>query len=589
MTGASPTAVALPARAAERDVDRGRRRGAVAAERLLYLATASMALSTLPLVAQEPPRGAPADSICELSGALPVDGLGTRTADFDRLLDLSGVSPARPRMILRGGFDQGPLLCAASLPGSWRPRLRDADTRAWRLLPLQQTAVFQSSLPIDRNNGALWSGRGLSTETSGGFAIHSGPLSAAIAPVVAFVQNRGFETLPVTRAGSSPFADPWTGSIDLPQRLGDEAFWIFHPGQSYVRLRAAGASAGVSTENLWWGPGIRNSILLSNTAPGFPHAFLGTASPINIGIGRLEAQAVWGLLHESDYFDGDEANDRRQFSGFVADFEPRWLPGLYLGAARIFEYRGAEFSAERLLPFLQPFRKEQLATPENPLGSDPDNQLVALYWRWVLPASHFETYGEWAREDHSWNFDDFFLEPDHSQAYSLGFQKLVPSGERWIYFGGELTHLQERPIDRVGRSTPTFYYNSGVRHGYTHRGQLLGAWIGPGADSQHLRVGLHGQRNSLGLTLERVRRRDDVYYRVLRGVRWDHDAEGTVGIDQLIGWQDLDIGWKLAYTFRRNRNFADNAQNLGAEVSATWRPGPEPRRESRDSHAGQAR
>ena len=57
-----------------------------------------------------------------------------------------------------------------------------------------------------------------------------------------------------------------------------------------------GVGAGLSTENLWLGPGLRNSILLTNNAPGFPHLFLGTSKPVDIYIGSLDVLALWGQL-----------------------------------------------------------------------------------------------------------------------------------------------------------------------------------------------------------------------------------------------------------------------------------------------------
>src|SRR5699024_10219580 len=112
-------------------------------------------------------------------------------------------------------------------------------------------------------------------------------------------------------AGHSPYNYPErpTG-IDWPQRFGDNSVRSNELGQSYVRFDAYGLAAGVSTENLWWGPAQRYPILMSNTAPGFPHIFAGTGRPLDIYIGKLELEAIWGRLSESDYFDNDPDNDR---------------------------------------------------------------------------------------------------------------------------------------------------------------------------------------------------------------------------------------------------------------------------------------
>jgi hypothetical protein len=49
----------------------------------------------------------------------------------------------------------------------------------------------------------------------------------------------------------------------------NKAFW----GQSSIRLTFGPASIGLSNENIWWGPGIRNSLIMSNNAPGFKHHY----------------------------------------------------------------------------------------------------------------------------------------------------------------------------------------------------------------------------------------------------------------------------------------------------------------------------
>ncbi len=67
--------------------------------------------------------------------------------------------------------------------------------------------------------------------------------------------------MPTGQTGPLEYMDPWYGtSLDMPQRFGADPFWTLSPGQSYLRLDHAGLAAGVSTENMWWGPAVRNSI-----------------------------------------------------------------------------------------------------------------------------------------------------------------------------------------------------------------------------------------------------------------------------------------------------------------------------------------
>src|SRR5206468_11756356 len=119
--------------------------------------------------------------------------------------------------------------------------------------------------------------------------------------------------------------------LDLPQRFGPSSYSTFDLGQSYARIDIGRIALGISKENVWWGPGISNAILFTNTAPGFPHIFLNTRKGINIGIGTLTGEAVWGRLSESQYFDTIQANNHRLIVGGLLALEPGWVHGLFLG------------------------------------------------------------------------------------------------------------------------------------------------------------------------------------------------------------------------------------------------------------------
>ncbi|WP_404877454.1 capsule assembly Wzi family protein, partial [Klebsiella pneumoniae] len=57
-------------------------------------------------------------------------------------------------------------------------------------------------------------------------------------------------------------------------------------------------SVGISSENLWWGPGIYNSLLMSNNAPGFWHLTFNSRKPLKTPIGDFEWQLIGGKLVE---------------------------------------------------------------------------------------------------------------------------------------------------------------------------------------------------------------------------------------------------------------------------------------------------
>ena len=67
-------------------------------------------------------------------------------------------------------------------------------------------------------------------------------------------------------------------------------------GQTSLKYHTKNISFGISTENLWWGPGIHYSLVLTNNAPGFLHYTIQTNKPIQTFLGTIEAQFIGGSL-----------------------------------------------------------------------------------------------------------------------------------------------------------------------------------------------------------------------------------------------------------------------------------------------------
>lgn len=512
---------------------------------------------------------------CEQVRWISSDGLGSSVEELERIAQLTGAAPPRPLLFRRPSeldfpMCEGGRFAAGEVPAPPEPS-RQVELR---LLPVTSRSYFNSNYPSDKNDGALWAGRGLSTELSAGVSVHWRFLSARFAPTIAWQQNRRFST-PTAADGVGPSLSSWPGfSIDLPTRMGTEAFWTLDPGQSSVRAEAFNVALGFSTENLWWGPGIRHSVILSNTGPSFPHAFVGTARPLDVKIGQLEAQLLWGHVDESAYFDTDPSNDRRLLSALNLGFSPRFWPGMHLGVARVYLYTltpGQVSARDYLVPLFEPFLKKDIATEDNPSGNRRDNQLLSLFARYVLPGAGAEVYTEWARDDHSWHFEDLAMEPGHSQAFILGGQKVFPLERGWLRLQAELVHLVDSSADRVWRLTPAFYTHYAVLQGYTHRGQMLGDWLGPGGSGQVAALDYIVASSRTGLFFERSLR-DELYYLKTQGTLFGHDLELTAGLRQAYDWGQFGLGAEASFSRRWNRAFGPHDRNWNARLSLTWYP-----------------
>ena len=330
---------------------------------------------------------------------------------------------------------------------------------------------------------------------------------------------------------------------------------------------------GFGTESLWWGPGVRNAILMSNNAPGFAHAFLETGRPVETPLGRFEGRWVVGRLQTSEWFDTTFTDPGRYLVGAVATFSPNVLEGLSVGAARVFYAlvpNGGVPLSEYLVIFQTP-SKAKLATPENPEGTDERDQLFSMFARWVLAESGFETWLEWARNDHGSRLLDYFLAPEHSQCYTVGFRKVIPTeGGRLFALTGELTHLER--VVKGGFENPTYYAHAIVTPGYTQRGQIIGAGVGPGGNAQYLAGDLFARWGKLGAFVQRRVHDAEAYYESLRpccgpDVSLDFGASGLLWVD------DVELGVRGSLTREYNRFFGDQVvSNLNLRVSARWRP-----------------
>jgi len=438
-------------------------------------------------------------------------------------------------------------------------------------------AVVNTGHPFGFNDDAMWQGRGLSLGLDGGVEVGWKALTGRFHPALTWAQNSDFTVAPAAWPDLPDFVYAWR-VIDLPQRLGDASYTAVSLGDSELRADMSGVSFGVSNRSRWWGPGIRNAILLSDNAPGFGHAFFGTRRPVDVGVGTFEAFYLYGGLEQSDWFKGER--DRRFLTGLLVAISPDWPSGLSLGLGRIlygFVPGSGHALSDALLPF-QGLRKNRFGTPENPLGDDEEEQLLALFMRWVHPGSGFEVYTEWSRTDHAWDFRDFVLEPEHSAGRTLGLRHSTGLADgRLLVIGMEITDLAKSTTSRV-REAPTYYEHWVVTQGYTHRGQLLGASVGPGGSAQSIVADLYASWGRAGLVLERRVHDNDAFYHQAASredIDWCcHDASFSIGPRMLLFRGDFELEGQSMLTRELNRYFVrgNDVWNLNLSLSARWRP-----------------
>lgn len=504
-----------------------------------------------------------------------VHGLEDR---YLRVLQVSGLADA-PSWTLRPIAHRAVDRQGASHP--WEAAYpRDDDAMAFGSVRVRRGAEvfasFNSGHPRGQNDGAIWQGGGLTSAAAASATVLWRGLSVRLAPTVVYNQNAAFDLAP-GYSPALPFAYPWR-RIDFPQRFGPDGFWTFDPGQSEVSVRGGGAALSFGTANLAWGPARRNPIVMSGNAPGFRHASLRTDGPIETPIGRIEAQWIWGDLDQSDWFDPIFINEDRFITGLLVTWSPEFLPGLHLGGTRVFQRLVPEegLDASEYLLALQGLLKVGQVSNNQPGGGDERDQLLSLFARWVLPESGFEAYLEWARNDHAWDFQDLIQQPEHSRGYTLGLQKVTSlSKDRIWVLHTEFTQL-EAPATFQVRPRGTYYEHSIVAPGYTHRGQIIGAGVGPGGNAQSIGFDLYAEWGGAGLLIARQVHDNDAYWEwaAENGATFDrHDVAFDFGGHGSWFLDDMHVSGALTYTREINRYFfGPRVNNWNFQLSARWLP-----------------
>ena len=510
--------------------------------------------------------------------------VGSELDDYLRFLELRGEITGGP-LIFRSFTSRDNL--GSQLTGTahiWADRIRFVSRSKVlhgvqiNLLTPETQAVYNSEYPRSFNDGVLWAGKGLSGTLTAGAQIRWGPVTGTIYPTFHFSQNRDFETVAVASPARSEFAYPWTPNIDFPQRFGSDAFSELDWGQTGIRIDLTGFTAGFSTENMWWGPGVRNAIIMSNTAGGFPHVDIGTRYPVSIGIGKLEVRSIWGQLSESDYFDNNPLNNRGYITGLTLGYMPTFLPGLVVGASGIVyeEWPQDGLSFSDIYRVLKETANRKFLQRDGSTFPVPRGQFLSFVGRWTFPQIGFETYAEWVRSDLNINLRDFVVAPDHTRGYTLGFQKILESQGGTFRLRGEVTTLGRSRTVGV-RASPVYLVDPAVGPGFTHRGQSLGAGIGPAGNGQFIGLDRYTARGRWGVSFQRIRFDDDAFFR--RFTRADafaferHDTELTLGVSSYWFVEDFEIGAALYLSRRLNWYFerGNDVTNTNGNVTVRWR------------------
>ena len=420
------------------------------------------------------------------------------------------------------------------------------DKGKLKLLPIDYNIEFNNHHPYNRNNGSMIPNRGYQHLISLGIYAEIGPLSIQLKPEHLFAENKDFEGFGEGPNGHYP--EIWVkryklwNKIDMPERFGENSIHKTLIGQSSIRLNFKGLSLGISNENIWWGPSIRNSIMLSNHARGFKHITFNTTRPLKTKLGNFEWQIITGRLESSGYMPANsdfqyagtniyvpkinqlgEKDDWRYLQGYSITYSPRLISGFSVGFIRWVQmysalvkgkYSWLEGNSTWFPAFGNLFRKNDKY--EN--YEAQTDQAAGMFLRWLWKDSNAEIYAEYYHNDSKQNLRDLLLDSDHSRAITVGLQKIFNINYHNFLFSWEWTQM-EQTASRLLRNAGSWYEHSWVFDGYTNEGEVLGASIGPGSNSHYFSISRIKEKEKLGLAFEIIDQDNDFYHEAFSSAR----------------------------------------------------------------------
>ena len=451
-----------------------------------------------------------------------------------------------------------------------------------KILPLLNTTIYNSNRPFGWGNYGLQNGVGFQTMISPGAFFKFHFLEVQLRPEFGFSQNKEYEGFSNQFSDNSIFARfRYWNFGDNPERFTGNFNQFAAWGQSYISLTFGKVEMGFSTANIWWGPGQFTSLIFSDNARGMKHFFVKTKSPANIGIGLLEAQMIFGRAEDSglnasqnsqlnaQYF-RPFTGDWRYTNGISVSFQPAFLKNLSVGLNRTFQQynEDVEKNFYGRVPVFQAFQKERLFQDGNSVIYDQQaqDQLVSVFFRYKSVKGKFELYSEFGRHDHSFNWREFILNPEHARAYLVGFQKLIqlPNKERFFQLRGEMIHQQES-VNRYIRYPELGVLNtSWLTHyqvrGFTNYGESMGAGIGVGANAQILEASVIQGISKFGILFQRLENHQDFYYQI--------QSE----ISEQVPWVDFSVG--LLWDFKWKNLVVSTSNQLIKASNYQWKGNP---------------
>jgi hypothetical protein len=368
-----------------------------------------------------------------------------------------------------------------------------------QLLPINFLQKYNSHHPYGWNDGPLSFSKGYQFVGSGGVYLRLRNIHLTLRPEF-------FKTA----------SDPYEISADWGQRTS--ALSRLTLGQSSLRMDFGPLSVGVSSQNLWLGPGQYSSLLMSNNAAGFNHFNIQTNRPLKTPFGNFELSIIGGNLtsDENQVFENSNPpfknlslktgyilKESRYINLLTLTYNPLFFKNLYLGVNRAFQLYSQSKPSSKLTNYyliaLKPLFRNQYEDVAIPI-----DQLISGFAKYLFPKEHAEIYFQYGWNDGSSNSRDLVLDLSHSTSSIFGFKKIQYLNKNYyLNIVVEATRMAQTP-SYLQRNGGNWYEHFQIFEGYTNKNQILGAGSGPGNNLQTFAISLNKGWGKYGISFQHI-------------------------------------------------------------------------------------
>ena len=251
---------------------------------------------------------------------------------------------------------------------------------------------------------------------------------------------------------------------------------------------------GFSNANMWFGPGLHSSLMMSNNSKGFNHIMIGTLKEMRVKNIGINIRYIFSQLND--------VLDDPYYTAIVSTFTIYSDPIITFGFNR--NYLSGGIATDRrfniwdaaLLVFEPLFRSSKdLNYPEDWDPIDPWDQLLSGYLLLHYPLLNLKLFLELATNDHRMDWSDARAQPDHAMAYTIGFRNYNLFDNPNL-IGGMEYHNLKQSYTRKWRSEANWYDK--LEYDYSSiYGRHWGAHSGPDSDDLYFFVGYYSPDLSL--------------------------------------------------------------------------------------------